>query len=134
MSKVLVVFYSRCGKTEKLALAAAVGAVQARANIRLRRLPDVTEIPECAEETRRMKREYVNPAEPDVLWARAIIFLLPPELDTSSPECAAYLDLLKRANVEIGRTPVRLSDAADATNHGRLSVSSGTAANREQSQ
>ena len=37
---VLVIFYSRCGSTEKLALAAAVGAVQSRAAIRLRRVAD----------------------------------------------------------------------------------------------
>ena len=36
----LVIFSSLCGNTERLALAAAVGAVQARANIRMRRLPD----------------------------------------------------------------------------------------------
>jgi hypothetical protein len=33
---VLVTFWSRTGVTEKLALAAALGAVQAKANIRLR--------------------------------------------------------------------------------------------------
>ena len=37
---IVVTFYSLHGLTEKLALAAAVGAVQGRANIRLRRLPD----------------------------------------------------------------------------------------------
>ena len=37
---VLVIFYSRSGATETLALAAAVGAVQARGSIRLRRLSD----------------------------------------------------------------------------------------------
>ena len=39
----LVVFYSRHGETERLALAAGVGAVQARANIRLRRLKDLAD-------------------------------------------------------------------------------------------
>jgi len=124
---VLVVFYSRCGATEKLALAAAVGAVQARANIRLRRLPDVTEKSECAEETFRMRREYVHPAETDVLWADAIIFLLPEKLQPSSGECTAYFDLLRRLNVEgklegkIGATdtPVSLRTTDEATNQGR---------------
>jgi NAD(P)H dehydrogenase (quinone) len=126
-SRVLVVFYSHCGGTEKLALAAAVGAVQARANIRLRRLPDVAESTECKEETARMRREYVTPAEADLLWADAIIFLLPPDLDPSTGECAAYFDLLRRLNVEgkldgkIGATqsPVRLANADDATNYAR---------------
>ena len=71
---VLVVFYSCCGKTEKLALAAAVGAVQARANIRMRRLMDSgEEIPQCKEPLARMRKEYVPPASPDVLWADAVI-------------------------------------------------------------
>ena len=73
-ARVLVVFYSRCGETEKLALAAAVRAVQARANIRLRRLPDVTESGDCKEETARMKKEYVAPAEADIEWAESISF------------------------------------------------------------
>ena len=125
--RVLVVFYSRCGSTEKLALAAAVGAVQARANIRLRRLPDVEELAECSEETARMRKEYVAPAEADLLWADAIIFLLPPAIDSSSAECAAYIDLLRRLNAEgklegkagAGQSPVRLEKADDATMHGR---------------
>ncbi len=117
---VLVVFYSRCGTTEKLALAAAVGAVQARANIRLRRLPDVREVRECGDEIARMKREYVAPAEGDVLWADAIIFLLPRDLDTSSAECAVYLELLRRLNKPVGgESVVRLDHAVQATSHGR---------------
>ena len=116
---VLVVFYSRCGTTEKLALAAAVGAVQARANIRLRRLPDVTEVAQCGDEIARMRKEYVAPAEGDILWADAIIFVLPPELDASSAECAAYLVLLRRLNKTSGQSPARFDNAAQATSHGR---------------
>ena len=116
---VLVVFYSRCGTTEKLALAAAVGAVQARADIRLRRLTDVTEVAQCRDEIARMRKEYVAPAEGDVLWADAIIFLLPPELDASSAECAVYLDLLRRLNKAGGRSPARFENASQATSHGR---------------
>jgi len=119
-SHVLVVFYSRCGTTERLALAAAVGAVQARANIRLRRLPDVRQVTECGEQVVRMKKEYVVPAEADILWADAIIFLLPPDLSTSSPECAAYLDLLRRLKNPVGgELVVRLDHAVQATSHGR---------------
>ena len=126
-SRVLIVFYSRCGATEKLAAAAAVGAVQARANIRLRRLPDRVESRQCEEETARMRKEYVTPAEADVLWAEAIIFLLPPDIDASSGECAAYFDLLRRLSAEgklesktgANQSPVRLRDADDATRYGR---------------
>jgi len=71
---VLVIFYSCSGETEKLALAAAVGAVQARGSIRLRRLTDAgEEIPEYKEALKRMRREYVPPAQADVMWADFVI-------------------------------------------------------------
>src|SRR5262245_16410797 len=71
---VLVIFSSSCGETEKLALAAAVGADQARGSIRLRRLTDAGEdIPECKETLARMRREYVPPAPADVTWADFVI-------------------------------------------------------------
>jgi hypothetical protein len=77
MSNVLVIFQSFCGKTEKLALAAAVGAVQARASIRLRRLTDSGEdVPECRETLERMRKEYVPPQPADAIWADAIIIAL----------------------------------------------------------
>src|SRR5687767_8740543 len=72
---VLIVFYSRCGSTEKLALAAAVGAVQGRALIRLRRMPDANaaktleQFSDCAETLLRMRREYIAPTEADLLGA-----------------------------------------------------------------
>src|SRR5262245_25371335 len=73
MINVLVIFYSCCGKTEKLALAAAVGAVQARASIRLRRLTDSgEEIPECSETLKRTRKEYVPPTPADAVWADAV--------------------------------------------------------------
>jgi hypothetical protein len=71
---VLVIFYSCCGTTEKLALAAAVGAVQARANIRMRRLTDSgEENADCKETLARMRKEYVPPTQTDVVWADAVI-------------------------------------------------------------
>jgi hypothetical protein len=80
---VLVIFSSTSGNTEKLALAAAVGAVQARANIRMRRLEDSGEKnPECV----RMRREYVQPKEADVLWADAVI------VGINGKICGAALD------------------------------------------
>jgi multimeric flavodoxin WrbA len=71
MVNVLVIFHSCSGETEKLALAAAVGAVQARANIRMRRLPDHST--ESSEALSRMRREYVPPTPADTLWADAVI-------------------------------------------------------------
>ena len=71
MINVLVIFESCSGATETLALAAAVGAVQARANIRMRRLPD--DSAESTETLRRMRREYVPPTPADTLWADAVL-------------------------------------------------------------
>jgi hypothetical protein len=70
---ILVIFESRTGATEKLALAAAVGAVQARANIRMRRLPDSGKSQDSNEELGRMRKEYVAPARADAVWADAVI-------------------------------------------------------------
>lgn len=55
----LVVFHD--ASSEPLALAAAVGAVQARANIRLRRLSPAADM------------EYVAPRDADAEWAEAIL-------------------------------------------------------------
>jgi hypothetical protein len=71
MINVLVIFDSCSGATETLALAAGVGAVQARANIRMRRLPE--NCPGSNEALIRMRREYVPPTPVDVLWADAVI-------------------------------------------------------------
>jgi NAD(P)H dehydrogenase (quinone) len=80
---VLVVFYSRHGTTEKLALAAALGAIQARGNIRLRRMADLVEreiidhSPEWRENVDRMARDYVAPRPPDPVWADVIVLATP---------------------------------------------------------
>jgi len=100
-TEVLIIFYSRCGSTEKLALAAAVGAVQARAQIRFRRLPDIgdpdlpADSPECRKIHERLCKEYVAPKESDVLRADAIIFVAPPEFRSVSPEWTEHLDLIE---------------------------------------
>jgi hypothetical protein len=76
---VAVVFYSRYGETEQLALAAGVGAVQAHANIRLRRLKDLADVetiardPRWIENLERMTRDYIAPREIDVDWADMIL-------------------------------------------------------------
>jgi hypothetical protein len=68
---VLVIFDSCSGATEKLALAAAVGAVQARASIRMRRLLDNSS--DSGDPAVRMRREYVPPTPADTAWADAVI-------------------------------------------------------------
>ncbi|MGA2880604.1 MAG: hypothetical protein ABSG13_16785 [Bryobacteraceae bacterium] len=86
---ILVVFCSRTGRTEKLALAAALGAVQARANIRLRWLREdaddsmIQGVPEWRENRDRMEKEYIAPRAVDAEWADAILIGAsgaPPEL------------------------------------------------------
>jgi NAD(P)H dehydrogenase (quinone) len=93
---VLVVFCSRTGTTEKLALAAAVGAVQARANIRLRWLPEAADdgtmegVPGWKENRERMEKEYIAPRAVDAEWAHAIII----GAHGAPPELKAYLGWL----------------------------------------
>ena len=93
---VLVIFYSRCGSTEKLALAAAVGAVQSRAAIRLRRVADITETSDCTETLVRLRKEYIAPREIDVLAADGLLFAAPAGLDTSSAEWAEFISMLRK--------------------------------------
>lgn len=98
---VLISFYSLNGETEKLALAAAVGAVQGRAAIRLRRLD-----PQPGENTieERLNQEYVAPKEADARWADAIVFGMPARVcSASSPALNEYFGLLRSAGVE-GKT------------------------------
>src|SRR4030095_3123688 len=101
-TEVLITFFSRCGSTEKLALAAAVGATQARAQIRFRRLPDVpgrgeptVNSPECQKVLDRLRKEYVSPNEADVLRADAIIFVAPTDFRAVAPEWTTFLDLIQ---------------------------------------
>ena len=145
---VLLTFYSRCGATEKLASSAAVGAVQARANIRLRRVPDASAqkvleaFPDCREALLRMHKEYVPPAEADVVGADAIVLASPPGVDRAAAEWADFLGILARlssegklagkvgAVVEAGREP---PDSAFAPLLGQfgLALPSDGAASRE---
>ena len=47
-----------------------------------------------------MKKEYVAPAEADILWAESISFHLPATMDRSAPECASFLSLVESLNAE----------------------------------
>ena len=79
----LVVFYSRYGKAEKLALAAGLGAIQADANIRLRRVADRADAAtidadaDWKKNLDRMNRDYVVPRPADPVWADVIILATP---------------------------------------------------------
>jgi NAD(P)H dehydrogenase (quinone) len=115
---VLLVFCSRTGKTEKLALAAAVGAVQARANIRLRWLREAADdrtiegVPGWKENRERMAKEYIAPRTVDAEWADVIII----GAGSAPPELKGYLASLD------GRTEPVFIDVAtleDARLQGR---------------
>ena len=92
---VLITFYCRTGDTERLALEAAVGAVQARGFIRLRRLQDVDPSP-GTDDLARMRKEYVPPTEKDVLGADALILVTSSLSSHTSPEWKSYIDLLNQ--------------------------------------
>jgi multimeric flavodoxin WrbA len=94
----LVTFSSRTGWTEKVALAAALGAVQARSFIRLRWLREdvddqtVDSLPGWRENRDRMAREYIGPREIDFLWADVVALGMPARDGVSSPELKTYLE------------------------------------------
>jgi len=96
---VLIIFYCQSGETEKLALSAAVGAVQARALIRLRRLPDMGLVSDT-DDLLRMRKEYVPPAEKDILGADALIFVASPSCSADSLHWKADFDLIRRLPLE----------------------------------
>jgi NAD(P)H dehydrogenase (quinone) len=109
---VLVVFYSRYGDAERLALAAGVGAVQARASIRLRRLADLAD-PQTIEATpawkaslARMQRDYVVPRPADPEWADVIVLVTPVE---TSAEVEAYCASLRASGVGVGKIAAPLA-------------------------
>ena len=100
----LVTFSSRNGLTEKVALAAALGAVQARSLIRLRWLREnvddqiLDRVPEWKENRRRMTREYIAPREIDFLWADVLVIGMPARDGASSIELKTYLGALGALN------------------------------------
>jgi hypothetical protein len=103
---VLVVFYSTGGDTERLALTAGVGAIQAHANIRLRRLPPGPEVQPAAmaaqqrDNLDRMSRDYVAPRHVDMLWSDVVIFGTPPQ---GVRDVAAYVEDLPALGSVSGR-------------------------------
>jgi hypothetical protein len=115
---VLVVFYSRYGETEKRATAAGVGAIQARANIRLRRLHDLADPASMASDAawqsarERFARDYIAPREVDAQWADVILVASP---SAANPEMTAYLAELAASH---GKAVVHIMDAASAVADG----------------
>jgi NAD(P)H dehydrogenase (quinone) len=93
----LVIFYSRSGLTERLAVLVAEGAIQAGAKIRLRRSRDLMpdEVIAADEvwrsERDRMHKEYAAPRLEDVGWADVVAFGSPAATGSVSPELGATL-------------------------------------------
>src|SRR6266852_9091624 len=98
---VVVVFWSRMGSTERLALAAAVGAVQSRATIRLRWLREeaddaaIDATPGWRENRERMSQEYIAPRDVDLEWD-GLILLTPAHIGAEAAEWRAFFDQLRR--------------------------------------
>jgi multimeric flavodoxin WrbA len=98
---VVVVFWSRLGSTERLALAAAVGAVQSRANIRLRWLREdaddavIDSTPGWRDNRERMSQEYIAPRDIDLEWD-GLILVTPAHRGADSVEWRAFFDQLRR--------------------------------------
>jgi hypothetical protein len=113
---VLVVFYSRYGNAERIALAVGVGAIQARANIRLRRVADLADVktidalPAWRENLDRMNRDYVVPRPADPQWADVVVLATP---DESCAEIESYCASLRSIAPMSGKIAAPLSPAED---------------------
>ncbi|HZI81595.1 MAG TPA: hypothetical protein VFD69_18875 [Vicinamibacterales bacterium] len=114
---VLVVFYSRYGETERIALAAGLGALQEEANIRLRRLADRADAATIAADAAwaaslaRMQRDYVVPRPADPVWADLIILATPPRSDG---EVEGYAGSLPECGPMAGKLAAPLAAGNDA--------------------
>lgn len=99
-ANVLIVFYSREGSTEKMALAVAEGAKAQGAEVRLRRARDIVsaevmaKAPGWAEKAARLDAAYPAPTPEDAEWADAIIFGTPTRFGNAAAELKAYIDSL----------------------------------------
>jgi hypothetical protein len=129
----MVVFYSRYGETERLALAAGLGAVQARANIRLRRLKDLADAatiqrdPRWNENLQRMLADYITPREIDADWADVILVA---SSENSPAETEQYLKALK-AGAAYSKLVHVIDDAADRLASARAQGKKAVEATRE---
>ncbi len=98
--KLLIVFYSRSGSTEALAVAAAEAACEAGAEVRLRRAREVVpaavidKVEKWRREADRMNGLHPEPETDDALWADAILFGTPCYFGAMATELKAFLDQL----------------------------------------
>ena len=100
MVKVLVAFYSRTGTIEALSNAAAEGAREEGAEVRLRRAREfvpqevMAQAPGWIESAERMNAAYEAPTAADAEWADAILFGTPTRFGNVTAELKAYIDSL----------------------------------------
>ena len=99
-TRLLIPFYSRSGSIEALALAAAEGAREAGAEVRLRRAREVVGEDTMRlgkgwlEEARRQNALYAAPTKDDAEWADAILFGTPCYFGAMATELKNFLDQL----------------------------------------
>ena len=99
-ARVLVVFYSRNGTVEALAVAAGDAARQAGADVRLRRAREVAgedamaQVEGWLDGARRQNALYEAPTKDDAEWADAILFGTPSYFGAMATELKNFLDLL----------------------------------------
>lgn len=98
--RMLVVFYSRTGSVEALAVAAAEAARAAGAEVRLRRAREVASAEDMAkvegwrEQAERQNALYPEPTHEDAEWADAILFGTPSYFGSPATELKNVLDRL----------------------------------------
>ena len=98
--KLLVAFYSRTGSTEALARAAAEGARERGAEVRLCRAREVVDETVMAkadgwlDNAKRMNALYQAPTTDDAEWADAILFGTPSYFGAMATELKAFFDQL----------------------------------------
>ena len=99
-TRLLIVFYSRTGSTETLALAAADAAREAGAEVRLRRAREVVSREAMshskgwAENADRQNAIHPAPEQEDAEWADAILFGTPSYFGAMATEMKAFFDRL----------------------------------------
>ena len=99
-TRLLIVFYSRSGSVEKLAEAAAEGAREEGATVRLRRAREVVDEAVMAkskgwlEDALRQNARHEAPTLEDAEWADAILLGTPCYFGVMATELKAYLDQL----------------------------------------
>ncbi len=97
--RLLIVFYSRFGSVEKLAIAAGEAAQEVGAAVRLRRAREVVDEEQMGgkgwkESAQRQNGLYGAPTKEDSEWADAILFGTPCYFGAMATELKNYLDQL----------------------------------------